>query len=125
MDAREKVTLEEFQQFVSRDENSDRLFELINGEIVEKLPTTTYNSPLGHLIAFAIYLSCRKQIIPCHISGSDGAYLIGEHIIAPDFAYKQTGMSREYGDPVPPLFVAEVVSAAETVWYIRNKRKIY
>ncbi len=33
------VTVEEFEAFIERPENADRRFELINGEIVEKMPT--------------------------------------------------------------------------------------
>lgn len=33
------VTHEEFEQFIARPENRDRLFELVQGEIVEKMPT--------------------------------------------------------------------------------------
>lgn len=32
-------TVDEFEEFIARPQNSDRYFELINGEIVEKLPT--------------------------------------------------------------------------------------
>ncbi len=32
-------TVDEFEEFIARPENRDRLFELINGEIVEKVPT--------------------------------------------------------------------------------------
>jgi Uma2 family endonuclease len=32
-------TVEEFEDFIALPENQDRLFELINGEIVEKMPT--------------------------------------------------------------------------------------
>ena len=33
------MTIEEFEDYIQRPENVDRLLELINGEIVEKLPT--------------------------------------------------------------------------------------
>jgi Uma2 family endonuclease len=33
------VTVDEFEEFIARDENTDRRFELIDGEIVEKMPT--------------------------------------------------------------------------------------
>lgn len=33
------TTAEQFEIFIARPENADRLFELINGEIVEKVPT--------------------------------------------------------------------------------------
>lgn len=32
-------TVDEFEQFLKQPENRDRLFELVNGEIVEKMPT--------------------------------------------------------------------------------------
>jgi hypothetical protein len=32
-------TVEEFDEFIARPENRDRLFELLRGEIVEKVPT--------------------------------------------------------------------------------------
>jgi len=32
-------TIEDYERFIALPENSDRLFELINGEIVEKMPT--------------------------------------------------------------------------------------
>ncbi len=32
-------TIEEFERFLALPENADRLFELIDGEIVEKMPT--------------------------------------------------------------------------------------
>jgi Uma2 family endonuclease len=32
-------TVDEFETFIARPEHADRLFELINGEIVEKMPT--------------------------------------------------------------------------------------
>jgi Uma2 family endonuclease len=33
------VTFDEFEEYIERPENSERLLELINGEIVEKVPT--------------------------------------------------------------------------------------
>lgn len=37
--AKKVYTFEEFEAFINLPENSERLFELINGEIVEKVPT--------------------------------------------------------------------------------------
>ena len=39
MAVRERITYDEFDDFIARRENAERLFELINGEIVEKMPT--------------------------------------------------------------------------------------
>ncbi|MEO8610849.1 MAG: Uma2 family endonuclease [Chloroflexota bacterium] len=37
-DKKKVVTVREFERFITRSENTERLFELINGQIVEKVP---------------------------------------------------------------------------------------
>lgn len=46
-------TVDEFEQFIDLPENADRLFELVDGEIVEKLPTEEHSVVAGN-IAFAL-----------------------------------------------------------------------
>jgi Uma2 family endonuclease len=106
-------TMEEFKEFVSRPENADRLFELINGEIIELTPGRTRNSGFGILVAAAVLTFCRQHKLPCYISGADGAYDINGNTVAPDFAYKRTPLSDDYPDPNPPLWVLEVVSPTD------------
>jgi Uma2 family endonuclease len=119
------LTLTDFAAFVARPENTDRLFELINGELVEKMPGRTSNSELAQLIAFAARSFCRMHNLPCHTSGEAGAYQIGADVVAPDFAFKPTPMSDNYPDPAPPLWVVEVVSPTDKPDDIRAKRHIY
>jgi Uma2 family endonuclease len=123
--AREKLTLQDFQEFINRDENSEHLFELIKGEIIEVIPGRTRNSEFHEIISFAVRLFCREQNLPCHTSGGAGAYNVQGHILAPDFAYKPTEMSDEYPDPVAPKWVVEIVSPTDKAEDIRNKREIY
>jgi Uma2 family endonuclease len=118
-------TIDEFEQFVAQPENQDRLFELINGEIIEVSPGRTRNSEFGHLIAVPVHMFCRENNLPCHTSGGDGAYNIQGHVVAPDFAYKRTPMSDEYPDPVAPQWVVEVISPTDKAPDIRDKRQIY
>jgi Uma2 family endonuclease len=126
MITQEKIyTLQDFEQLVAQDENADRLFELINGEIIEVSPGRTSNSELGHDIVFAVRLFCRERDIPCHTSGGDGAYNIQGNVVAPDFAYKRTPMSDNYPDPVAPEWVVEIISPTDKADEIRNKREIY
>lgn len=47
----EQQTVEEFERFLRLPENLDRLFELINGEIVEKMPTEEHGLVAGNLVA--------------------------------------------------------------------------
>jgi len=118
-------TLDEFERFIAQPENEDRLFELLDGEIVEVSPGRTRNSEYRDLIAVAVHIFCRAHNLPCHTSGGDGAYAIQGHVLAPDFAYKPTPMSNEYPDPVPPLWVVEVISPTDKASDIRKKRRIY
>jgi len=50
-------TVDEFEEFIARPENSDGLFELINGEIVEKVTTEEHSLIVGDL-----YLALRTFV---------------------------------------------------------------
>lgn len=119
------TTEEEFEAFIHRPDNADRLFELINGEIIEKVPGRTRYSEFTHAIIAAVWMFCRANNIPYHTSGEGGAYRIGGNTIAPDFAYKRTPTSEAYPDPEPPLWAVEVISPTDKAKDIRAKRKIY
>ena len=43
-----KLTVADFDAFIAKPENVDRLFELINGEIVEKVPTQRHFGQYHH-----------------------------------------------------------------------------
>lgn len=43
------VTVEEFEEFLAQEENSDQYFELIDGEIVEKVPTEEHGMIAGNI----------------------------------------------------------------------------
>lgn len=120
-----QYTLAEFKEFVARPENSDRLFEMIDGEIIEVSPGRTRNSQISFFLFKPIDRFCEANNLPCHISGDDGAYDINGHVATPDFAYKPTPMSDEYPDPVPPLIAAEIISPTDKPTDIQRKRRIY
>lgn len=123
--ASEKLTLKDFQEFVNREENAGRLFELINGEIIEVMPGRTRNSEYHQIITVAVHNYCEAHNIPCHTTGGDGAYDVDGNVVAPDFAYKPTPMSDDYPDPVAPLWVVEIISPTDKAEDIRSKREIY
>ncbi len=119
------ITLDDFVQFVFRDENVDRMFELINGEIVEVSPGRTKNSGVAASIIFEIKLFCREKGLPGHVTAADGTYNVLGNVIAPDVAYKTTSLSSVYPDPVPPEFAVEVISPTDRKPDIARKRQIY
>jgi Uma2 family endonuclease len=124
-DTQKLYTMDEFKEWVAKPENSDRLFELINGEIREVTPGRTRYSGFGILVATSVRIFCRDNNLLCYISGADGAYDIGGHTVAPDFAYKRTPLSEDYPDPQPPLWALEVISPTDKAPDIRDKRQIY
>jgi Uma2 family endonuclease len=119
------VTLADFAVITARPENADRLFELINGELIEVSPGRTSNSQLEFRLAFRVQLFCQEHSLPCYVSGGDGAYQIGADVVAPDFAYKRTPMSDDYPDPVPPLWAVEIISPTDKPDDIHTKRQVY
>ncbi|MEO8610868.1 MAG: Uma2 family endonuclease [Chloroflexota bacterium] len=118
-------TIEDFRELIAQPENSDRLFELINGEIVEKMPGRTSNSELSYNLAFEVKSFCKAHKLLCHISGEAGAYNINGQVVAPDFAFKITPMSDDYPDPEPPLWAVEIISPTDKAVNIRTKRELY
>jgi Uma2 family endonuclease len=50
----ERYTVEQFEAFLALPENDDRLFELIDGEIVEKMPTELHNI-IRQIVLIAIW----------------------------------------------------------------------
>lgn len=55
-------TVVEYEAFISRRENTERRFELINGEIVEKLPTQLH-AAIVHLISGFLFMFLMKNPI--------------------------------------------------------------
>jgi Uma2 family endonuclease len=56
------ITVEEFIRVIAQPENADRLFELINGEMVEKVPTQLH-ALIASLFNALLYLYMQKNPI--------------------------------------------------------------
>ena len=118
-------TIEAFQQFVEQPDKAGRLFELINGEIIEKMPGRASNSAIYTWIAFFVRLFCREHQLPCFIATVDGTFNVLGHAYAPDFAFTTTPFTGEYPEPFAPLWVVEVISPNDKPHDIRLKRQSY
>jgi Uma2 family endonuclease len=125
MVTREKVTLEQFTEFVYLPENASRVFELINGEIVEKMPGRATNSAISATLIGLAFSFCKQHQLPCVITGEHGTYSVLGHPLAPDFAYRTQPLTGAYPEPEPPLWVAEVISPTDEPGRIAAKRQIY
>jgi len=119
------MTLDEFIAFALLPENAERNLEFINGEIMEKIPSSTRNSTSAFTLGHLTQSYCETNDLPCFISIGDGTYRINVHVVAPDFAYKPTPTVADYPDPEPPLWAAEVISPNDKATEINRKRRKY
>ena len=119
------MTLDEFIAFALLPENAERNLELINGEIIEKMPSSSRNFTSAFMLGHIDQSYCETNDLPCYISIGDGTYRINIHVVAPNFAYKPTTTVAEYPDPEPPLWVAEVISPNDKVHDITAKKRKY
>src|SRR6266404_9984307 len=104
------MTLDEFIVYALLPENAERNLEFINGEMMEKLPSSTRNSTSAFMLGHLTQSHCEANNLLCFINIGDGTYCINMNIIAPDFAYKPTPIVADYPDSEPPLWAAEVIS---------------
>jgi Uma2 family endonuclease len=106
----------EFEAFVKRPENADKLFELIAGEIIE-VPSNPYVSFIGSIILTALmnFVLANKLGF---VTGEAGGYMVGDERYAPDVAYisfeKQPALARSGYNPNPPDLAVEVLSTDTT-----------
>jgi Uma2 family endonuclease len=119
------ITIDEFIAFALLPENAGRNLEFVNGEILEKMPSSSRNSTSAFMLGHVTQSYCENNDLPCYISIGDGTYRININVVAPDFAYKPTPAVAEYPDPEPPLWVAEVISPNDKVHDINAKRRKY
>lgn len=107
------LTLDQFTQFIQLPENSEKLFEFINGEIIE-VPSNPFVSKIAGLILTFINLYLFKNDIG-HVTGEAGGYIVNGELYAPDVAFiayaKQPQLVKEGYNPTPPDLAVEVISS--------------
>lgn len=108
-----KVTVSEFEAFISRRENRERLFELIGGKIVEVV-----SNPLSSKIAQRFGTFVGMYLLENdigHLTGADGGYVVSGEMYIPDVGFigyeKQRELAYDEGyNPNPPDLAVEVLS---------------
>ena len=117
MDVQHKlITLEEFEAFTQLPENADRIFELIDGEIVEKMPSNPLSSHLALRIGRFIDTHLDTDDIG-YVTTEAGGYKIFGYIYVPDVAFILKSRLPELPyigfAPIPPDLAVEVVSPTD------------
>jgi Uma2 family endonuclease len=104
-----KLSVDDFEAFISLPENIGRRFELINGDVVE-MPSNTFVSIITARIIYFLQHWILQNDIEGYISGADGGFNIHGQILAPDVAFMRELPSPKGFTDVPPLLAIEVIS---------------
>lgn len=119
-----RMSIEEFDRFVTLPENAERLFEYIGGEVVEVV-SSQRASAIAYNIGFFIKLHLRTHDIAGLVTGADGGYMIAGERYIPDVAFVSRARQAEPSDqpysPVPPDLAVEVLSPSNTPHEMRLK----
>lgn len=122
-----RTTLEEFERFISLPENDDRLFEYIEGEIVEVV-TNSYSSEIAANIMIRLGGYVLNQRLG-HITGEAGGYQMGNNRYLPNVGFiskkRMPESPRTTFIPIPPDLAVEVVSPTDRPQNIRTKMVNY
>lgn len=109
---KQRVTIDEFDDFVKHLENADKLFEFIGGEIVE-VPSNPYASKIAGKIFGELYIYLKGHDIG-HLTGEAGGYMVSGERYAPDVAFisyeRQPELAGQGYNPNPPELAVEVIS---------------
>ncbi len=123
----QKITVEQYEAFIALPEHVERRFELINGEIVEKMPTIPHgriasridrllgNYLDGKRIGFTV---TEARFRPEHDTEND---------LIPDVAVIQDGMPEPERGPglYMPLLAVEIKSPDDSLRQMRQKAYFY
>jgi Uma2 family endonuclease len=125
MDVQHKlVTLAEFEAFIQLPENADRIFELIDGEIVEKMPSNPLSSHLATQIIIPIgnYLATNDI---GYLTTEAGGYKVFGNTYVPDVGFilksRLPDLPYEGFAPMPPDLAVEVVSPSDSEKELMHK----
>ena len=122
------VTVREFERFLMRPENAERLFELINGEIIEKVPKQLH-ALIAALFASAFVNYFREHPIGwvfvevrVKLSNSDINDLIPDVAVA-----LEEGRTLQEDEPLTymPELVVEIQSPDQSDQFMLDKAHLY
>lgn len=115
----QKMTAEEFYEFVHRPENADKWFELVRGEVIELPPPLKKHGIICSNIVFALVSHARQQRKGYVTSNDSGVILerFPDTVRGPDVAYYEDAQAfaevhPKYGE-VSPRLAVEVLSPSD------------
>ncbi len=140
-----RMTVDDFERFITQPENSDMAYEFIGGEIVTVV-SNNYCSQIAMLIGAFITLFVKRNQLG-QVTGADGGYIVNGERYIPDVGYiskqrQPTPNHDSYNPQAPDLAVAVIsptdsprtlmikvsnyLASGTTVWIVYpDEREIY
>lgn len=122
-------TVDEFEEFIGLPENADRLLELINGEIVEKVPTEEHSLVVGNFyLALCLFVEPRDL---CRVAFEVRRRMPDDKRNArlPDAEFTSKGrllpVVKKEAVPQMPDLAIEVKSPSDSLIELREKAIFY
>lgn len=123
---KETYTIAEYSELANAPDNN-RILELIDGELVEKMPSFTPSRIAAKVIFFLTQFNMQHDL--GYVTGADGGYVMGEgNVFIPDVGYisKQRLPEEPRREvPVPPDLAIEVKSPTDSIRDLRKKAERY
>lgn len=118
------ATADDFSRFILLPENADRNFELLAGEIIEKMVSSPRSSAIGAFMVIAVGSHAYQHGLG-RVTGADGGYVVGNDRYIPDAAYiakaRQPVPPTEAYNPLAPDLAVEVLSPSDNPYEVRLK----
>lgn len=118
----------DFEQFISLPENQDRLFELINGEIVEKMPTTWHGIIAGIIVTYLNLFLFKNPIGWATVEGRYKLPNDPHNDLIPDvsvFLKESAAVTKKGAAPHMPELVVEIKSPDDKLAKMWEKASYY
>ena len=124
-----RYTVDEFEAFAALPENAERRFELVNGEIIETMPTEEHGVIAANILAFIwnflrTHALGRVAVEPRHRMPNDD-----HNALIPDIAFTshERALPLTTQGPVPqmPDLAVEVKSPDDSILELREKAAYY
>jgi Uma2 family endonuclease len=122
-------TIEAFEQFIALPENSDRRFELIDGEIVEKMPTEEHGFIIANLLAILVTFVKKHQLGRVTVEARHRATEDQKNSRIPDASFtsreRMLPLVTQGAVPQLPDLCIEVQSPNDNPQHLRAKANYY
>lgn len=128
-DIKQAMTAAEFWDFCQLPENQQRFFELVEGEVIEVMPSNPRSSEIAGEIAYFLITHLKQNPIG-RVTGEQGGYnLTPTTTVAPDVAFISKERQAEFPatgfNPIPPDLAVEVMSPLDAYPDVLHKVSLY